>query len=124
MEPAQSSLLVVDDNEMNRDMLARRLARRGYTVAVAADGQQALQMLEAQSFDLILLDIMMPGISGYDVLVLLKRDPRFRDIPVIMISALSELDSVVRCIEAGCNDYDSKPIEFPRLLGKIEALLQ
>ena len=72
MELAQGSLLVVDDNELNRDMLARRLARRGYTVAVAADGQQALQMLEARQFDLILLDIMMPGISGLDVLKILR----------------------------------------------------
>ena len=101
-EVAQASVvygpvLVVDDNEMNRDVLARRLERQGHRVKVAADGRQALTMVKAEAFDLVLLDIMMPELNGYQVLQYLKADATLRDIPVIMISALDELDSVVRC---------------------------
>src|SRR2546430_2944106 len=103
-----SRVLGVDDNASNRDLLSRRLPRQGHTVLQAEDGGHALALIEKEALDLILLDLMMPGISGYDVLTLLKRDPRFRDIPVIMISALSELDSIVRCIEAGADDYRSE----------------
>ena len=112
MELAQGSLLVVDDNELNRDMLARRLARRGYTVAVAADGQQALQMLEAQQFDLILLDIMMPGISGLDVLKILRERYSVADLPVIMATAKDQSEDIVTALRLGANDYVTNPSIF------------
>src|SRR5262245_60411937 len=123
MELAQGSLLVVDDNEMNRDMLARRLARRGYTVAVAADGQQALQMLEAQQFDLILLDIMMPGISGLDVLKILRERYSVADLPVIMATAKDQGEDIVEALTLGANDYVTKPLDFPVVLARTETQL-
>ena len=94
MDMAQGSLLVVDDNEMNRDMLARRLARRGYTVTVAKDGYQALAMIEAQQFDLMLLDIMMPGISGLDVLKTVRQRYAAADLPVIMATAKDQSEDL------------------------------
>ncbi|MGH9810662.1 MAG: response regulator, partial [Terriglobia bacterium] len=100
-----SRILVVDDNASNRDLLSRRLQRQGHTVLQAENGATALALVEKEALDLVLLDLMMPGISGYDVLASLKSNPRFREIPVVMISALSELDSIVRCIEAGADDY-------------------
>jgi adenylate cyclase len=123
MELAQGSLLVVDDNEMNRDMLARRLARRGYTVAVAADGQQALQMLEAQQFDLILLDIMMPGISGLDVLKILRERYSVADLPVIMATAKDQSEDIVTALRLGANDYVTKPLDFPVVLARTQTQL-
>ena len=123
MEPAQGSLLVVDDNDMNRDMLARRLARRGYTVAVAADGQQALQMLEAQQFDLILLDIMMPGISGLDVLKILRERYSVADLPVIMATAKDQSEDIVTALQLGANDYITKPLDFPVVLARTQTQL-
>jgi adenylate cyclase len=119
-----SRILVVDDNASNRDLLSRRLQRQGHTVFQAEDGACALALVEKEAFDLVLLDLMMPGINGYDVLALLKRDPRFRDIPVIMISALSELDSVVRCIEAGADDYLAKPIDPTLLRARVGSSLE
>jgi adenylate cyclase len=119
-----SRILVVDDNTSNRDLLSRRLQRQGHTVFQAEDGACALVLIEKEVFDLILLDLMMPGINGYDVLSLLKRDSRFRDIPVVMISALSELDSVVRCIEAGADDYLAKPIEPTLLRARVGSCLE
>jgi adenylate cyclase len=110
-----SRILVVDDNASNRDLLSRRLQREGHTVLQAEDGVIALAMVEKERLDLVLLDLMMPGISGYEVLTQLKRDPRSREIPVIMISALTELDAIVRCIEAGADDYLAKPFD-PTLL--------
>jgi adenylate cyclase len=119
-----SRILVVDDNTSNRDLLSRRLQRQGHTVIQAEDGARALALIEKEALDLVLLDLMMPGINGYDVLVLLKRDPRFRDIPVIMISALSELDSIVRCIEAGADDYLPKPFDPTLLRARIGSSLE
>jgi signal transduction histidine kinase len=119
-----SRILVVDDNASNRDLLARRLQRQGHTVLQAEDGARALTLVENEALDLILLDLMMPGINGYDVLVLLKRDPRFRDIPVIMISALTELDSIVRCIEAGADDYLAKPSDHTLLRARVGSSLE
>ncbi len=119
-----SRILVVDDNASNRDLLSRRLQRQGHTVLQAEDGAHALALVEKEALDLVLLDLMMPGISGYDVLALLKRDPRFRDIPVIMISALSELDSIVRCIEAGADDYLAKPFDPTLLRARVGSSLQ
>ena len=119
-----SRILVVDDNASNRDLLSRRLQRHRHTVLQAEDGATALALVEKEALDLILLDLMMPGINGYDVLKLLKRDPRFRDIPVIMISALSELDSIVRCIEAGADDYLAKPFDPTLLRARVGSSLE
>jgi signal transduction histidine kinase len=119
-----SRILVVDDNASNRDLLSRRLQRQGHTVLQAEDGARALALVEKETLDLVLLDLMMPGISGYDVLALLKREPRSRDIPVIMISALSELDSIVRCIEAGADDYLAKPCDPTLLRARVGSSLE
>jgi adenylate cyclase len=119
-----SRILVVDDNASNRDLLSRRLQRQGHTVRQAEDGTIALALIDKETFDLVLLDLMMPGISGYDVLALLKSDPRFREIPVIMISALSELDSIVRCIEAGADDYLAKPFDPTLLRARVGSSLE
>ncbi len=121
---AWGNLLVVDDNESNRDILTHYLWQRGYAVAVAGDGRQALEMLGAHSFDLVLLDVLMPEMDGYQVLQRLKSDDRWRDIPVIMISALDEIDSVVRCIEMGAEDYLPKPFDPVLLNARISASLE
>ena len=118
-----SRILVVDDNASNRDLLFRRLQRQGHDVLQADDGATALELVERETLDLILLDLMMPGISGYDVLARLKSDPRFREIPVIMISALYELDSIVRCIEAGADDYLAKPFDPVLLRARVGSSL-
>ena len=117
-------ILVVDDIESNRDLLARRLETDGHRVTVAADGEQALEILGEQEFDLVLLDLMMPGLSGFDVLQRLKVDSELRDIPVIMISALDETDSVIRCIEAGADDYLPKPFNPILLKARIRSGLE
>jgi class 3 adenylate cyclase len=119
-----SRILVVDDNASNRDLLSRRLQRQGHTVVQAGDGAGALAQVDAEPLDLVLLDLMMPGISGYEVLTRLKADPRHRDLPVIMISALSELDSVVRCIEAGADDYLAKPLDPILLRARVGSSLE
>lgn len=114
-------ILVVDDNEMNRDMLARRLQKQKYDVLMAEDGEQALEMVAQYYFDLVLLDIMMPKLSGYEVLERLKGNPATSKIPVIMISAVDELDSVVRCIEMGAEDYLFKPFNPVLLKARVGA---
>jgi adenylate cyclase len=119
-----SRILVVDDNASNRDLLSRRLQRQGHTVLQAEDGTIALAMAEKDALDLVLLDLMMPGVSGYDVLALLKSNPRSREIPVIMISALTELDSIVRCIEAGADDYLAKPFDPTLLRARVGSSLE
>ncbi len=121
---AQGFLLVVDDIEANRDVLSRRLERHGYVVATAENGRLALEMLRADNFDLVLLDIMMPEMDGYEVLQRLKADEALRYIPVIMISALSEFDSVLRCIEMGAEEYLLKPFNPTLLKARIGACLQ
>lgn len=118
------SLLVVDDNAMNRDMLSRRLNRNGYNVYLADDGQQAIEMLKQTPYDLVLLDIMMPEVNGYQVLEYIKSDKLLRHIPVIMISALDELESVVKCIELGADDYVTKPFNPILLRARISASLE
>jgi class 3 adenylate cyclase/CheY-like chemotaxis protein len=122
--PSRGAILVVDDNEENRDMLARRLARQGYEVLTASGGRAALDALAARPLDLVLLDVMMPDLDGYAVLQRLKADPALRDIPVLMISALDELDSVVRCIQLGAEDYLSKPFDPVLLQARIGACLE
>jgi sigma-B regulation protein RsbU (phosphoserine phosphatase) len=120
---SQSRLLVVDDNEMNRDMLSRRLLKQGYAVDMAADGKNALTMMGEQEFDLVLLDIMMPEMDGYEVLARIKEDERLRHIPVVMISAVGETESVVRCIELGADDYLPKPFNPVVLRARVSASL-
>jgi len=119
-----SQILVVDDNASNRELLKRRLERQGHGVALADGGAQALAMTQQATVDLILLDLLMPDINGFDVLVTLKADPARRDIPVIMISALNDLDSIVRCIEAGADDYLAKPFDPVLLRARIGSALE
>ncbi|MCH9683966.1 MAG: response regulator [Deltaproteobacteria bacterium] len=116
-------ILLVEDNEMNRDMLSRRLVRRGYTVRVAVDGQDGLDQVHAQSPDLVLLDMDLPVIDGWEVARRLKAAPQTRGIPIIALTAHAMVGDRDRALEAGCDDYDIKPVELPRLLGKIEALV-
>jgi adenylate cyclase len=119
-----SRVLVVDDMEANRELLSRRLGRDGHSVSIANSGHTALELLAKTDFDLILLDLMMPDMNGFEVLRRLKEDPAVQHIPVIMISALDEIDSIVRCIEAGAEDYIPKPFD-PVLLGaRIDASLE
>ncbi len=124
-EPLQSPalILVVDDNEMNRDVLSRRLERQGYAVAMAENGRQAMDAVRRRAFDLVLLDVMMPDMDGYEVLQELKADETLRHIPVIMISAVDELDSLVRCIKMGAEDYLPKPFDPTLLKARIGACL-
>jgi len=103
------NLLVVDDDAMNRDMMARRLQRSGFNVTTAENGRVALDLLRQRAFDLILLDIIMPVLNGFHALEFIKSDPKTRHLPVIMLTALDEVDSTVRCIEAGAEDYVPKP---------------
>jgi CheY-like chemotaxis protein len=122
---SDAALLVVDDNEDNRYTLTRRLNREGYrNLSTANDGRQALDLLRSRKFDLVLLDIMMPELNGYQVLEQLKADAQLRDIPVIMISALEEIDSVIRCVELGAEDYLPKPFDPLLLRARIGASLE
>lgn len=109
------SVLIVDDNEMNRDTLARRLRQQGCRYDMAVNGREAIALIEPRKYDLVLLDIMMPEVDGYTVLSHLKADPRLRDLPVIMISAVEEMESVMKCMELGADDYLTKPLD-PNLL--------
>ncbi len=119
-----SSLLVVDDNSMNRIMLSRYITKLGYRSSLAENGRQALEKLQAEQFDLMLLDVQMPEMDGYQVLEHMKATPRLRDIPVIMISAVEELESVVRCIELGAQDYLPKPFNPVLLRARLSACLE
>src|SRR5205085_1499720 len=125
MSVAQPRLLVVDDNEDNRYTLTMMLNIEGYDdIVVAEDGLKALDLLKSQAFDLVLLDVMMPHVNGYEVLAELKNVGRLRDLPVLMISAVTELDSVVRCIELGAVDYLPKPFNPVLLKARIAACLE
>jgi class 3 adenylate cyclase len=117
-------VLVVEDNDVSRDVLVRRLVRQGHTVAEARNGRQALDRLRAQSFDLVLLDILMPEMNGFQVLEALKADERLRDVPVIMITAFTELDGVARAIELGAEDYLPKPFNAVVLRARVGASLE
>jgi adenylate cyclase len=119
-----SRILIVDDTDATRELLARRLGREGHHVVEVPNGRAALDRVALEIFDLILLDMMMPDLNGYEVLTQLKDDVRFRHIPVIVISALDEIDSVVRCIEAGAEDYLSKPFDPVMLRARIGACLE
>jgi two-component system cell cycle response regulator DivK len=116
-------ILLVEDNEMNRDMLSRRLARKGFEVAIAVDGQEGLSIARVQQPDLILMDMSLPIIDGWEATKQLKTDTNTQNIPIIGLSAHAMTGDREKGIAAGCNDYDTKPIEFKRLLAKIQALL-
>ena len=120
---SRASLLVVDDNEANRDVLSRRLRQRGFEIAVAADGPSALALTAQSAFDLILLDVEMPGMSGLEVLSQLRKAHSRTELPVIMVTARSSGEDIVEALAFGANDYVTKPIRFDQLLGKIGALL-
>ena len=117
------SILVVDDNEMNRDLLTRRLERQGYQVTTAVDGQEALDTLSRQEFSLVLLDIMLPVINGYQVLEQMKADQKSSHIPVIITTALDEADGKAKCIELGADDYLTKPFNPVTLKSRISDCL-
>ena len=117
-------LLLVEDNEMNRDMLSRRLERRGYSVLCALDGQQGIDLAIREKPDLILMDMSLPVVDGWEATRRLKADPAVRGIPVIALTAHAMASDEQQAREAGCDDFDTKPVELPRLLGKIEALLK
>jgi two-component system cell cycle response regulator DivK len=118
-----TTILIVEDNEMNRDMLSRRLVRKGYDVLLAVDGEVGVEVARANMPDLILMDMSLPVVDGWEATRRLKADDRLKHIPVIALTAHAMANDRDKALEAGCNDYDTKPIELPRLLAKMEALL-
>ena len=118
-----TKILLVEDNEMNRDMLSRRLERKGYQVVLAVDGQIGVEMAGTESPDLVLMDMSLPVLDGWEATRRLKAAPETRGIPVIALTAHAMSSDRDKALDAGCDDYDTKPIELTRLLGKIEALL-
>lgn len=116
-------ILLVEDNEMNRDMLSRRLIRRGYEVIIALDGESGLAIAATETPDLILMDMSLPVLDGWEATRRLKADRNTQSIPVIGLTAHAMSSDREKAMEAGCDDYDTKPVELPRLLEKIEALL-
>jgi CheY-like chemotaxis protein len=119
-----AKILLVEDNEMNRDMLSRRLERKGHSVSIAIDGAEGLDKARSDTPDLILMDMSLPVIDGWEVTRRLKADEATRRIPVIALTAHAMASDEQKAREAGCDDFDTKPIELPRLLDKIQALLQ
>jgi len=118
-----AKLLLVEDNEMNRDMLSRRLVRRGYEVAIAVDGDEGVTMAQSEKPDLVLMDMSLPVIDGWEAPRRIKSSDETRHLPVIGLTAHAMAGDREKALEAGCDDYDTKPIELERLIGKIEALL-
>jgi two-component system cell cycle response regulator DivK len=118
-----AKILLVEDNEMNRDMLSRRLERRSYQVLIAVDGEQGVAMAQSETPDLILMDMSLPVLNGWEAARRLKAASETRAIPIIALTAHAMLGDREQAIEAGCDDFDTKPIELSRLLDKIEALL-
>jgi two-component system cell cycle response regulator DivK len=116
-------VLLVEDNEMNRDMLSRRLQRNGYEVVIALDGEEAVRMAQSQAPDLILMDIRLPVMDGWEAMRRIKIMPETRSIPIIALTAYAMGGDMEKCMDAGCDDYDIKPIDLPRLLEKMQALL-
>ncbi|HLH23645.1 MAG TPA: response regulator [Chloroflexota bacterium] len=116
-------ILLVEDNEMNRDMLSRRLERKGYQIVIAVDGGEGLELARSQTPDLILMDMSLPVVDGWEATRRLKAAPETQAIPVIALTAHAMRGDQEKALEAGCDDYDTKPVDLPRLLGKIEALL-
>ena len=119
-----SKILLVEDNEMNRDMLSRRLQRKGHQVLIAIDGAQGVELAQSQEPDIILMDMSLPVLDGWEATQQLKAAPGTSDIPIIALTAHAMAGDREKCLEVGCDDYDTKPIEFSRLLGKIQALLE
>jgi two-component system, cell cycle response regulator DivK len=118
-----AKILLVEDNEMNRDMLSRRLTRNGFEVVIAVDGRKGVEMATSEKPDLILMDMSLPVMDGWDATRHVKADPATKSIPVIALTAHAMVEDRDKAIAAGCDDFDTKPVELPRLLGKIEALL-
>ena len=116
-------ILLVEDNEMNRDMLSRRLVRRGYDVLIAVDGEQGVAMAERETPDLILLDMSLPVVDGWEAARRLKVTPETRAIPIIALTAHAMSGDREKALAAGCDDFETKPVELPRLLEKIQALI-
>lgn len=116
-------ILLVEDNEMNRDMLSRRLQRKGYLIVTAESGEQGLSLARTEAPDLILMDITLPEMDGWEVARLLKADQGTRHIPIIALTARVLMSDQAKAFEIGCNDYDTKPVDFARLTEKIENLL-
>jgi two-component system cell cycle response regulator DivK len=119
-----AKILLVEDNEMNRDMLSRRLERKGYSVTLAMDGAEGLQKARTEGPDVILMDMSLPVVDGWEATRRLKADEGTRRIPIIALTAHAMASDEQKARDAGCDDFDTKPIELPRLLGKIESLLQ
>jgi CheY-like chemotaxis protein len=118
-----AEILLVEDNEMNRDMLSRRLKKKEYVVTVAVDGQEGLELAAKHTPDIILLDMSLPVVDGWEAARRLKGDPKTAGIPIIALTAHAMAGDREKCLEAGCEDYDTKPVDFKRLLGKISSLL-
>ena len=118
-----SKILLVEDNEMNRDMLSRRLERKGFEIVIAVDGQAGIDMASSSNPDIILMDLSLPVMDGWEATRKIKADPATQSIPVIALTAHAMAGDEQKALAAGCNDYDTKPIDLKRLLGKIEKLL-
>ena len=118
-----SKVLLVEDNEMNRDMLSRRLERKGFDVVYAQDGSVAVELAGSEQPTLILMDMSLPVMDGWEATRRIKADPETKGIPIIALTAHAMAGDREKAIEAGCEDYDTKPVDFPRLLGKIESLI-
>jgi CheY-like chemotaxis protein len=116
-------VLLVEDNEMNRDMLSRRLERKGFEVVYAQDGSVAVDLAGSEQPKLILMDMSLPVMDGWEATRRIKADPGTKDIPIIALTAHAMAGDREKAMEAGCEDYDTKPVDFPRLLGKIESLI-
>lgn len=118
-----TTILIVEDNEMNRDMLSRRLERKGYKILIAVDGAMGIDVARANGPDLILMDMSLPVVDGWEATRQIKADEALKHIPVIALTAHAMANDRDKALEAGCDEYDTKPIDLPRLLGKIETLL-
>ncbi|BBK29920.1 response regulator receiver domain-containing protein [Stella humosa] len=118
-----TKILIVEDNEMNRDLLSRRLVKKGYEVALALDGHEGVEAAGREMPDLILMDVGLPGIDGHEATRRIKAAAATTAIPIIALTAHAMSDDRTKALDAGCDDYDTKPIDMPRLLGKIEVLL-
>jgi CheY-like chemotaxis protein len=116
-------ILLIEDNEMNRDMLSRRLTRKGFEIAIAEDGEHGVEMAQTESPSLILMDISLPVMDGYEATRQIKANPTTRSIPIVALTAHAMSGDREKCLEAGCDEYETKPVDLPRLLDKIEKLL-
>jgi len=116
-------ILLVEDNEMNRDMLSRRLIRKKFEVVIAVDGVEGVEMSISEAPDIILMDMSLPVLDGWQATQKIKADPQTKNIPVIAMTAHAMAGDREKCLQAGCDDYDTKPVEFPRLLDKIKNLI-